>query len=265
MCLILFSYQIHPVYPLILLANRDEFYHRPTRSLDFWTESRDILGGLDLKCRGTWLGMSKSGRMAAITNYRNLASPKSTPEPMINNAPSRGHLVKNFIAGNLTPIKYLKGVQSAGNQYNGFNLIIFDPTNLYYYSNIGLEIQKLGPGFFGLSNHLLNTQWPKVQKGLRAFKSWITGNRSLDLENGFSILSDQSRPPDERLPNTGIGITWERILSPIFVSSRIYGTRSSSIILVDYSGNVQFAERTHPIGTKFQSAQTRKYSFTIHP
>jgi uncharacterized protein with NRDE domain len=240
MCLIFFLYERHPAYRLVLAANRDEYYERPTEPLDFWEDSPDILAGRDLKQGGTWMGISKNGRFAAITNFRDPASFKP-------DAPSRGFLVSDFIAGNTSPERYLEAVQAIGSKYNGFNLLVGDDTALFYYSNNGNGIQKIKPGFYGLSNHLLNTPWPKVEKGMSELEIVLSekyAEQQIDIEAVFRILADGTRPPDDRLPDTGVGLAWERILSPIFVSSETYGTRSSSVLLIRRNGEAVFAERS---------------------
>jgi len=240
MCLIFFLYEQHPVYHLVLAANRDEYYERPTQALDFWDDSPNILAGRDLKQSGTWMGITKNGRFAAITNFRDPASVKP-------DAPSRGLLISDFLAGNASPERYLEEIQSVGTRYNGFNLLIGNHAELFYYSNRADGFRKIKPGLYGLSNHLLNTPWPKVEKGMAELEIVLSekqAEQQIDIEAIFRILADGNRPPDDRLPNTGVSIEWERILSPIFVSSETYGTRSSSVLLIKKNGEVTFAERT---------------------
>ena len=158
MCLILFAYRSLPDYRLVLAANRDEFYDRPTRHVAFWDDAPEILAGRDLKAGGTWMGITKKGRFAAITNYRDSGM-------TIENAPSRGDLVKDFLIGKSRPHDYLESLQNKGQDYNGFNLIIGDGNELFYYSNRDGNIHNIEPGVHGLSNHLLNTPWPKVAQG----------------------------------------------------------------------------------------------------
>ena len=237
MCLILFSYDVHPEYRLVLAANRDEFYARPTRPLRFWNDYPEILAGRDLKNRGTWLGMSRTGRISAITNYRDPAS-------VINHAPSRGLIVSNFLTGTRPPKAYLEQLEPVSHQYNGFNLLAGEPTELYYFSNKSKEIKKLSPGLYGLSNHLLDTSWPKVQKGKSALQALLNANRRIHPQDLFTILNDTVRPPDDELPDTGVGRDFERVLSPLFITSPDYGTRSSAVILMTRNNHVTFSERT---------------------
>ena len=258
MCLILFSYKSHPTHRLIAAANRDEFYNRPTHPLSFWDDGSGILAGRDLVCNGTWLGTTVRGRFAAITNYRE-------PEKKNADAPSRGLLVSEYLSGTIDPESYLAGVKEKAHLYNGFNLLVGDLSSLFYFSNRGDGITKLDPGTYGLSNHLINTSWPKVEKSRRMFQrvlkesdSTINNHRLLDL------LKDQTLPPDHLLPNTGVGIGWERILSPVFITSESYGTRSSTIIQVAYSGNVTFLERSYDTERVTGSKSgTRMFSFHL--
>jgi uncharacterized protein with NRDE domain len=257
MCLILFSYKIHPNYPLILAANRDEFYKRPTAPLDFWDTNPGVLAGRDLKANGTWLGVTRTGRIAAITNYREGGDP-------IEKAPSRGDLIRNYLTTDSDPSLYLNEVRKIGHTYNGFNLIAGDANGLFYISNRANRIQKLKPGLYGISNHLLNTSWPKVKNGTVRLQGVLNGKEKLDPEKIFEILSDRSIPADDELPNTGVGLQWERILSPLFITSSNYGTRSSSIVLMAASGRVTVMERTF-LKTEdgIKEGETRKYSFMI--
>ncbi|UCD33232.1 MAG: NRDE family protein [Desulfobacterales bacterium] len=259
MCLILFSYQMHPLYPLVFAANRDEFYNRPTAPLDFQDEARQILSGRDIKHNGTWLGVTKTGRLAAITNFRD-------PSIVVENAPSRGHLISDFLTSDESPETYLETVKSMGNQYNGFNIIAGNPTGLFYYSNRGKRIQKIRPGLHGLSNKFLNTPWPKIEKGKAYLKEVIDGNERINPEDIFNILKDNAYPPSHMLPNTGVGRCWEKILSPLFITSKFYGTRSSSIILMEKTGKVIFMERTFIIDSAGpQEENTREFSFIVSP
>lgn len=244
MCLILFAYKKHPHYPLVFAANRDELYERPSEAAHFWDDKPDILAGRDLKDGGTWLGITKKGRIAALTNYRDPASIKK-------GVPSRGWLVRNFLFGKEKPLSYLRNITSTAHEYNGFSLICGDLSGLYYYSNRGSEKpSKLSAGLYGLSNHLLDSPWPKVDRGKEALHSYLGQTENPDPEDIFRILMDQAKPPDESLPDTGVGLLWERILSSMFIASPEYGTRSSTVILIDKSHHVTFIEKvfnSHPL------------------
>lgn len=253
MCLILFSYQTHPAYRLVLAANRDEFYDRPTAAMAYWKDHPDVLAGRDLKGGGTWLGVTRTGRIAAITNYRD-------PAALMQNAPSRGILIRDFLTGNSSPQHYLAEVSKIGARYNGFNLIAGDSSGLYYYSNRSSGVQQLKPGIYGISNHLMDTAWPKVQRGKALLQHQLNGHEKIDIEKIWEILADRSRPVDAELPNTGVGLQWERILSPLFITSPDYGTRCTSIVLMEYSGQITFTERTFiRAAHKVRTGETRRY------
>ncbi|MGD9055615.1 MAG: NRDE family protein [Desulfobacterales bacterium] len=253
MCLILFSYQTHPVFRLILAANRDEFYDRPTSALAYWSDHPDVLAGRDLKGNGTWLGVSLSGRIAAITNYRD-------PAALIPNAPSRGILIRDYLVGNSSPQDYLDAVSKIGQRYNGFNLIAGDSGGLYYYSNRSSGVQQLGPGIYGISNHLIDTAWPKIQRGKALLTDQLNGCQKINAEKILGILEDRWQPADAELPETGVGLEWEQILAPMFIISPEYGTRSSSVVLIQQSGEITFWERTFVKTDKgIKTDETRKY------
>jgi uncharacterized protein with NRDE domain len=238
MCLLLLALQAHPVYKLIIMANRDEFYDRPTAQAAFWDERSDILAGRDLRAGGTWFGITRNGRIAAITNYRD-------PAALRSEAPSRGRLVSDFLKGGEDPETYLSGLALNAERYNGFNLIVGLQDQLSWYSNQGHGIQRITSGIHGLSNHLLNTPWPKVSRGKAALNAILSNSPVLLPDALFDILLDRSVPSDDRLPDTGVGIEWERILSPIFIAGPGYGTRSSTLLLIDREDRVTFLERTH--------------------
>jgi uncharacterized protein with NRDE domain len=238
-------------------ANRDEFYHRPTRQLAYWNDASGILAGRDLKAGGTWLGITRAGRFAAITNYREVSSNQE-------GAPSRGDLVKDFLLGNSTPHDYLKTLQDKCQAYNGFNLIVGDTKDLFYFSNKNERIRNIKPGIHGLSNHLLDTPWPKVIQGTFKFHSLMKEKNFFSPEDLFSILADQTTPPDEELPNTGVGLEWEKILAPIFIRSDSYGTRCSSILLWANTGEITFLERTYDKQAQGKpEITTRQHGFTL--
>jgi len=235
MCLILLSYRTNEKYPLILAANRDEFYERPSAPVSVWDDAPDVIAGKDLKSGGTWLGITKKGRLAAVTNYRD---PKSFRE----NAPSRGWLVKGFLFGRENPKTYIENIAVHKERYNGFSLILGDPSGLFYFSNRG-TMQELSPGLYALSNCLLDTPWPKTERGKKALELLLSQTENPLPEEVFRILSDRVKPDDIDLPDTGVGLEWERILSPLFIASSIYGTRSSSVIMIDKRDHVMFIER----------------------
>jgi uncharacterized protein with NRDE domain len=237
MCLIVLAIKQHPSYKLILAANRDEYYDRPSAAPAFWEDAPEVLAGKDLKGGGTWLGITRSGRIAAVTNYRDPASVKT-------NAPSRGWLVRDFLLSRDDPVSYLERVRHDRMIYNGFNLIVGCKEDLFWYSNRGEEILPLCPGLYGISNRLLNTPWPKVTRIKERLADLLANHENPSPKRLFDLLSDRSIPPDNRLPDTGVGIEWERILSPVYIASPTYGTRSSTLILLDENDRVTFMDRT---------------------
>ncbi|MEW6076179.1 MAG: NRDE family protein [Thermodesulfobacteriota bacterium] len=238
MCLLFIAINRHPDYPLVIAGNRDEFYRRPTEKLSFWKDHPGLLAGRDLEAGGTWLGVTRSGRIAAITNYRDPARVKE-------NAPSRGRLVLDFLAGSSAPPDFCRENAERMAGCNGFNLVFGDVTSLYYYSNRGQgPVAPIADGLHGLSNHLLNTPWPKVEKGKQRLAQLLNTPGPLDPESVFSLLQDRETAPDNALPQTGVGLDWERKLSPLFIVTDVYGTRSSSVITVDRENRVTFSERT---------------------
>ena len=239
MCLIVFAFQTHKNYPLLVLANRDEFYHRPTSRADWWDDHPQILAGRDLKAGGTWMGVNKTGRVAAITNFRE-------PDNIKENAPSRGALVTDYLLGTSTPLEYLNHISERGELYNGFNLIVGDSESMAYYSNRGDSPRLLSPGVYGLSNHLLDTSWPKLEKAKAGFHQLLKPNKSLiDTNPFFQLMHDSERAPDHQLPSTGVPLEWERLLSPLFIESPTYGTRVSTFLSIDNKDFLFFEERAY--------------------
>lgn len=239
---------------MILAANRDEFYERPTARAAFWSDDVDTLAGRDLERGGTWLGVTRAGRVAAVTNYRE-------PGARIDDAPSRGLLVSRFLAGDEDAGQYLSKLSGHAPRYNGFNLIAGARGRLHYFSNRGGAPQEIEPGVHGLSNHLLDTPWPKVERGRRALVGLMEGGGSLSIEEIFKVLADDARAQDEALPETGVGLELERMLSPLFIESQVYGTRSSTVVLFNRHGEVIFIERT--FGPKDSEHGEVRYEFKI--
>ncbi len=255
MCLLLLGIDVHPGYKVILAANRDEFYDRPTARAAFWKDSPNLLAGRDLKEGGTWLGITREGRFSAITNYRDPASNKT-------DVPSRGGLVSRFLLSREAPETYLARLSSKAHQYNGFNLVVGCDHRYHWYSNRGGEPRFLAPGIYGICNHLLDTPWPKVAAAKAGFEKVVSRNPVLGPEPFFKLLSDDATPSDEALPNTGVGMEWERILGPVFVQSDTYGTRSSTVLLVSRENHVTLVERTFD-GRPHSHHRDVKYDFAI--
>ena len=254
MCLILIALREHPDCSLVLAANRDEYYDRPSGPAHFWEDAPDLLAGRDLVAGGTWLGITRHGRIAALTNYRDPGRVKS-------NAPSRGKVVRDYLAGTMEPDAYLERVREKKDRYNGFNLILGTPDLLHWYSNRTDEVVPLQQGVHGLSNHLLDTPWPKVVRAKAAFQEILRSAKDLSMEPLFRLLKDQNKAPDSRLPRTGVPLEWERILSPIFITSPTYGTRSSTLILIDNENRVTFLEKT--FNSNPEAVSTANFEFTL--
>jgi len=243
MCLVLLALDSHSDYSLIVAANRDEFYDRPTAPADAWPDAPSVLAGRDLKAHGTWLGVDLEGRLAAVTNYRQGERESSAPR-------SRGRLVSDFLTGGMGAAEYMEGVERDAGLYNGFNLIAGDTAGFFYYSNREGRTRGLAAGVYGLSNHLLDTPWPKVTSSKSAFGALLKNGASEPTTELLALLSDRGRPADDLLPSTGIGQEWERLLSSAFIASDHYGTRCSTVVLVDRDGGIVFVERTFgPRGT----------------
>ncbi len=254
MCLILLAVQKHPTYKLILAANRDEYYERPSEPPHFWEDAPHLLAGRDLVAAGTWLGITRKGRIAAVTNYRDPANVKP-------DAPSRGKLVSDFLLRDLDSLSYLDLIRREKDRYNGFNLILGNRERISWYSNRSDKVTPLLPGVYGLSNHLLDTPWPKVLRAKALFEEIIRTGTQIPAEALFLLLKDHTIAPDDRLPLTGVPLEWERILSPIFITSPTYGTRSSSIVLIDKEDRITFMDRTfnsHP-----EPVSTAKFEFVL--
>jgi uncharacterized protein with NRDE domain len=254
MCLILLALDAHPSFKLILAANRDEYYQRPSAPPSFWEDVPHLLAGRDLVAAGTWLGITRKGRIAAVTNYRDPANVKS-------DAPSRGGLVSNFLLGDLDSPSYLDLIRREKDRFNGFNLILGNPDQITWYSNRSDQVTPLLPGVYGLSNHLLDTPWPKVVRAKALFEEILHAGRQISTEALFKLLQDRHQPPDEELPSTGVPLEWERVLSPIFIKSPDYGTRSSSLVLIDKEDRVTFLDRTftsHP-----EPVSAAKFEFVL--
>jgi uncharacterized protein with NRDE domain len=237
MCLIIFANAATPRYPLIVAANRDEAYARPATPASFWSDHSEVFGGRDLEQGGTWLGITTSGRFAAVTNYRQ--APAVHPAPR-----SRGELTRGYLTGALRPEHYLGAVQARAEEYRGFSLIVGAPGELYFCSNRGGAVARITPGVHGLSNHLLDEPWPKVLRGITVLSGLLDATEDELLAGLFEMLADRARAPERLLPETRGAIERERDLSSAFISGEVYGTRASTVILVRAHGEVVFMERS---------------------
>lgn len=252
MCIIALSYRQHADYPLLLAANRDEFFARPSAPLDWWPDDQ-ILAGQDLQAGGTWLGASRGGRIAALTNFRD-------PRANQSNAPSRGHLVSQFLESEISAAAFAEMLLPRLAQYNGFNLLLFDGQQLFYVSSVGAQARQLQPGLYVVSNHVLDTPWPKVERLKQGMLQHLAEPR-LETEALFDLLSDRQQPEDATLPDTGIGLEWERRLGSIFVSAPGYGTRASTLLRLDRNRQLEMIERCFIEGG--QISDTRQFQVCL--
>lgn len=237
MCIILFSYKTTPGYRLVVAANRDEFLARPTASLSCWGKDNSIVAGRDLRAGGTWLGITSAGKFGALTNYREGRGDSAVR--------TRGELLVRFFEEEYDCAVFLENLVPIADQYSGFNLLLGDGDSMYYYSNRDGKPQPLEPGIYGLSNHLLDSSWPKVERGKKLFTEVLRQER-FSREDLFAVLQDTHQPDQKRLPQTGVELEWERLLAPIFIQSATYGTRSSAILTITEKGHTVLRERTYP-------------------
>lgn len=252
-CIVNFHLQEHPKYKLIIAANRDEFLDRPTAPAYFWEDQADILAGRDLRAMGTWMGITRTGRFATLTNHRN-------PQLERPDKLSRGEIVTDFLTNEQATDEFLRELHEKNTQYNGFNLVVGTVDQLHYYSNQQHEIVPIVSGTHSISNHLLNTAWPKVTKAKLLLNEYVHNNEQINPDELFAILNNRDIVSDENLPKTGIPLDLERQLSSIFIEMPDYGTRSSTVILVSHQNEVTFIERTYRQGSEMLE---RKYNFKI--
>lgn len=242
MCLLVFAHRAHPRYPLILASNRDEFYDRPTRPARFWDDRPDLLAGKDLKAGGTWMGITRGHRFAALTNFRDMATIKT-------DAPSRGHIVTDFLTSGKPALQFLQEFQNSAHRYNGFNLLLGSTKKLFYFNNINNKIREVEPGYYALSNAFLDSNWPKTNVALKEFKESLQDDRPPNQNDLFRILQNRDRYPLDQLPTTGLPPEIEHAVSSIFITSENYGTRCSTVVLSSGNSGVTFTERTYQPGT----------------
>ena len=237
MCLIALAWRVHPAYRLVVAANRDEYFGRAAAPADFWEDHRNVLAGRDLEAGGTWLGITLEGRFAALTNYRNPAERRS-------GVPSRGALVSDFLTGKAGPAGYAKGVERRAMNYNGFSLLVGDANSLWFISNRGGGAQRVDAGVHGLSNHLLDTPWPKVERARAKLANQL--DEPFDSGAAFELLADTERAPSAELPSTGVSLELEERLSAIrILASGGYGTRCSTVVCFANDGRIEFHERSY--------------------
>lgn len=250
MCLLVLAYRVHPIYQLTVAANRDEFFLRPTAAADFWSERPDLLAGRDLQQGGTWMGVTRSRRFAALTNVRD-------PKAIHPAAKSRGLIVSGFLLGDASPASFVNDLGERGRHYNGFNVIVGDGNDLVYFNSASVESRILTPGIYGLSNHRLDTPWPKITRSKAALERALSKDGQ-ELETDlFTLLVDRARADDAALPDTGVGLDKERWLSPVFISGEEYGTRCSTVLMIGASQTL-FVERS--FDSTGDVTKTRRFS-----
>jgi uncharacterized protein with NRDE domain len=237
MCLILFAHDMHSAYRLIVGANRDEFHGRLTAPAAWWKDAPGVLAGRDLQGGGTWMGVTRSGRFAAVTNIRTAGMERV-------GAPSRGALVADFLRGDDHPEAYLEKVAREARRFNGFNLLVWDEGGLWYLSSHTPEVRQLDPGVCGLSNAPLGIPWPKTERGRRGLQQLLAAPAGPEPEAILGLLADETIPGEQDLPDTGVGREHERILAPAFISGPVYGSRSSTVLLIAHDGEASLVERT---------------------
>ncbi|HKA38989.1 MAG TPA: NRDE family protein [Burkholderiales bacterium] len=235
MCLILLAWRTHPEFSLVFGGNRDEAYERPSAAAAFWTDDPRVFGGRDLEKGGTWLGITREGRMAAVTNYRDGSGAVA--------ARSRGELTAGFLRGGAAPRAYLEEVEPYAQDHRGYTLIVGDHDQLFAFSNRGGRPEALAPGLHGVSNHLPNTPWPKVVRGKQRLNALLKAGEAELAAGLFEALADRTVASDADLPDSGVGLQRERELSPAFIAGERYGTRATTVILVGRRGDVMVVER----------------------
>lgn len=233
MCLIVFAWHPDHALPLIVAANRDEFYVRPTLPLGHWQDAPGIVAGRDLQAGGTWMGVSTSKRFAALTNIRAPGAAAGSR--------SRGELPERYLRGQLTPEAYLNELAGHLEHYAGFNLLVGDEHELWYLNSNAAVAEQLRPGLYGLSNAALDSPWPKLLRARAALQSHIEAPETVDL---MQMLNDPELAADADLPSTGVPYEWEKRLSSIFITSADYGTRASTVLIRRADGSLDITERS---------------------
>lgn len=235
MCLIALAWKAHPKYDLLVAANRDEWRERPTQAASWWRDEPDLLAGRDLQAGGTWMGVTRSGRFAAVTNFRDPSDKRST-------ALSRGTLVADFLLSLDTPEEFAARLAVRADLFNGFNLLVAAGGVLMYFGSRELEPREVEPGVHALSNHLLDEPWPKVVRARAAMEAALV--EPDPAPRLFDMLSDTRGAEDAELPSTGVGLDWERRLAPPLITGPDYGSRASTVVSFTPEGGVDFEERT---------------------
>lgn len=240
MCLLLVAHDCCPGYRLVLAANRDEFHARPTAPAAVWHDQRNVVGGRDLEAGGTWLAADTEGRFATITNVRAAHGRRAARR-------SRGLIVSDFLSGRDSAEDFTASLADSGDDYDGFNVLTYDRRTLCWYSNQTPAPRALEPGIYTLSNALLDTVWPKTARLREGFGRMLGAQPEDIVENLLSLLRDAHLPDDDELPETGVGHAMERILASIFIRGESYGTRCSTVLLIDLDDRLTFHERRYDV------------------
>ena len=236
MCLLVLAWAAHPRYQLVVAANRDEYHERPAAPLAKWPEPPGILAGRDLRAAGTWLGLDPARRFGVVTNFRELQSPRPA-------APSRGGLIPRYLSGSQGARQFFAQLEPAASEYSGFNLLLTDAASLWYGSNRAAAFaRELPPGVYGLSNELLDTPWPKLSRVKARFREWLADPAG-SASGLFALLADRTPAADAPEQTGGLPREWQRILSAPFVVNPAYGTRCSTVLLLEPGGRLILAER----------------------
>ncbi|HIG73860.1 MAG TPA: NRDE family protein [Bacteroidetes bacterium] len=236
MCVLFLAIDQHPRWRVVLASNRDEQYERSTRPADRWEDCPRVIAGRDEEAGGTWLGVREDLAWTVVTNVRDLPAHRE-------GARSRGDLPRQFLCGGGSPSRYIRDMHGAREAFNPFNLLVARGDEVWYGSTHTEAPERLTAGIYGLSNATLDVPWPKVRRGKAALAE-LLGTPDLSPAPLFSLLDDAEPAPDPDLPETGVGLDWERVLSPIFIASERYGTRAQSVLLLDREGGGLFVERT---------------------
>jgi uncharacterized protein with NRDE domain len=253
MCLVIVDTRWADSGAITILSNRDEFYARPTAPLQKWSDKTPWFGGKDEQDGGTWLAISENGAWGLLTNYRD-------PSKRVDGRPSRGLIITEFLNSKETPTEFLKSFRAKAAMFNPFNVILGRYNEVVYFSSLEMDPRTLPHGLYGLSNSLLDTPWFKVQRAKELYHGLARLPAEVNSKGLFEVLKNQDRPADEALPQTGVSKEWEKILSPIFVSSTDYGTRSSSIAFLKPEGGTIF-ERSFDSNAKLLDSRDLKIDF----
>lgn len=261
MCLAVIAWHAHPDYPLVVAANRDEFYTRSTRAAAWWGQSVALLAGRDEEAGGTWLGITRGGRLALLTNVR-------APTERNPHAPSRGAITVEALQATQPPVDWLRAQAQRAQAYNGFNLLVAEAAGdargraqLVYYTNRRRQGPRvLAPGIYGLSNAFLDTPWPKVTRAVARFACTIAAR--VDAQALLAVMADREPVADDALPSTGVPLEWERVLAPIQIRAHGYGTRSTTIVTIRRDGVATFLERSFDVAAP-GAFRDRHFEFTL--